>query len=404
MRILIADDDKDMRLLLSKTLKNWGYEVITVSNGTESWKILQSDQISFVISDWMMPKMAGPELCRRIRAVNFPSYVYLILLTAKEDKKELIEGMKAGADDFVVKPFDRGELRVRIKAGERILHLERNLEIRNKQLSESNEKLRKAYSVMSNDLDAAAKIQKDLLPETALKNINGFHFDWLFCPSSFVAGDIFNVFNLDERYTGFYLLDVAGHGIPSAMLSVTLSKVLSPSPAQSTPLKYFVPDDPPHYEATPPAMVIRELNKRFLNEGDAMQYFTIVYGIVDTRNGQVRIARAGHPFPVYLTKEGNTFFIRAEGIPVGMLPDVDYEEKEFYLQKGDRLFLYSDGITECTNKELEMFSESRLIKLLEKCQGLPMIKMIKKLEQTLQHWRGNSEFDDDITFLGIERV
>ncbi|HXG31528.1 MAG TPA: response regulator, partial [Thermodesulfobacteriota bacterium] len=128
MRILIVDDDNDSRFLLMQTLRRLGHEVISAVNGVEAWEVLEREEIGFIISDWMMPRMDGLELCRRIRAARFPRYIYVILLTAKDNKNELIEGMKAGADDFLVKPFNVGELDVRIKAGERVLRLERDLE------------------------------------------------------------------------------------------------------------------------------------------------------------------------------------------------------------------------------------------------------------------------------------
>ncbi len=402
MRILIVDDDNDIIILLSKILHKWGHDVITAFNGVEAWEILQSEQIGFVISDWMMPKMNGLELCKRIRDANFPRYVYIILLTAKDEKHDLIEGLESGADDFVVKPFNKSELNVRIRAGERILKLEQDLEDRNNNLSEINKKLNQAYTIISKDIEAAAKMQKSLLPDAAL-TLSGLNFDWIFYPSSFVAGDIFNFFSIDNNHICFYLLDVAGHGIPAAMLSVTLSKLLSPSPQMGRPLKHFIPETQ-QYEITPPAAVLVELNQRFQNEKDAMQYFTMIYGIIDTRNSKVRITQAGHPSPIVLHKNDKATLIGTGGFPVGMLPSIDYKEEMIELNPGDRLFVYSDGITECTNPNMEQYSEELLVRNLEEWRYLPLRETLSKLEQRLNHWKGNGEFNDDISLLAIEKV
>ncbi|MFQ5771491.1 MAG: PleD family two-component system response regulator, partial [bacterium] len=198
MRILIADDHADTRLLLSRFLKKWGHEVMVAKDGAEAWEILQKLPINFVISDWIMPNMDGLELCKRIRAANFQRYIYIILLTAKNAKDELVVGMEAGADDFMVKPFNKGELKVRIRAGERILKLEKDLDERNQKLSE-------VYAVIRKDLQAAAELQKSFLPDATV-SFNGLKFEWLFLPCTFVAGDIFNFFALDEKNVGFYLL------------------------------------------------------------------------------------------------------------------------------------------------------------------------------------------------------
>jgi signal transduction histidine kinase len=140
MKILIADDDAVSRRLLQSYLQKWGYEVTAASDGAEAWRLFEAGVFPIVITDWMMPELDGPGLLRHIRSIPRPGYVYAILLTAKVQKEDLVEGMEAGADDFLTKPFDRDELRVRLSAGERIIRLEQNL--RNAQVTLiQNEKL-----------------------------------------------------------------------------------------------------------------------------------------------------------------------------------------------------------------------------------------------------------------------
>lgn len=114
MKVLIADDEAISRRLLQGYLERWGHEVVMAQNGAEAWNLFMADEFSIVISDWTMPEMDGVELIRRIRACQRSGYVYTILLTAKSQKEDIVEGMEAGADDFVTKPFDRDELRVRV--------------------------------------------------------------------------------------------------------------------------------------------------------------------------------------------------------------------------------------------------------------------------------------------------
>jgi DNA-binding response OmpR family regulator len=125
MKILIVDDDPVSRKLLRNYLEKWGYEVAQAEDGAAGWALFQTDDFPLVIADWMMPEMDGVELVRRIRAQERPGFVYCMLLTARAHKEDLIEGMDAGADDFLSKPFDRDELRVRLREGERIVTLER---------------------------------------------------------------------------------------------------------------------------------------------------------------------------------------------------------------------------------------------------------------------------------------
>lgn len=137
MRVLVAEDDPVSRRLLQSYLEKWGHEVIVAESGDEGWRYFQAGDFAMVISDWMMPGMDGIELIRRIRSARRPTYVYTVLLTARNHKEDLVQGMEAGADDFVSKPFDRDELRCRIRAGERIVQLERDLAAQNRALRET---------------------------------------------------------------------------------------------------------------------------------------------------------------------------------------------------------------------------------------------------------------------------
>ena len=144
MKILIVEDDLISRKLLEKTIRGWGNEVMTAENGQEAWDIFQKESIKFIIADWMMPVMDGLALCKKIRALDNTGYIYFILLTSKDKKDDVVQGLDAGADDYVSKPYDFEELKVRIRVGERILKLEKELTQNNKTLSRVNEQLEHA--------------------------------------------------------------------------------------------------------------------------------------------------------------------------------------------------------------------------------------------------------------------
>ena len=128
MRILIAEDDPISRRVLEARLKQWEYEVISCSDGESAWKMLQQpDAPSLAILDWMMPGMDGLEVCREVRQMGAEPYTYVLLLTAKSQTDDIIAGLDAGADDYLTKPFDANELRVRLRAGRRIVDLQTEL-------------------------------------------------------------------------------------------------------------------------------------------------------------------------------------------------------------------------------------------------------------------------------------
>ncbi|MCL4794857.1 MAG: diguanylate cyclase [Bryobacteraceae bacterium] len=128
MKVLIADDSLVMRRLLQVTLEGWGYEVWTAADGAEAWALLQQeDAPQIAILDWIMPIFTGLEICRLVRRKQENPYIYLLLLTSKSQREDIVEGMGAGADDYVVKPFDKHELEVRLRAGRRIVELQNEL-------------------------------------------------------------------------------------------------------------------------------------------------------------------------------------------------------------------------------------------------------------------------------------
>jgi PAS domain S-box-containing protein len=142
MDILIAEDEFISRNLLQKMLVIWGHKVLVAEDGLEAWELFQRNNVSMVISDWVMPQMDGLTLCEKIRSANKESYVYIILLTSKDQKEDLVKVFNVGADDYITKPYDNAELQARIKTGKRILSLEdEHLDFKN-MLLESRNKLR----------------------------------------------------------------------------------------------------------------------------------------------------------------------------------------------------------------------------------------------------------------------
>jgi two-component system, cell cycle response regulator len=128
VKVLIAEDNSGFRQVLERMLQKWGYEVVSASNGLQAWEILQAPEAPrLAILDWMMPELDGVEVCRRVRDQNHEPYIYILLLTAKDTAEELVEGMEAGADDYLKKPVNTHELRVRLRAGQRIIDLQEEL-------------------------------------------------------------------------------------------------------------------------------------------------------------------------------------------------------------------------------------------------------------------------------------
>ena len=262
--VLIVEDSLVYRRLLSRMLTQWGYIVSEAENGVAALAILENQPVSLVISDWEMPEMNGLTLCREVRRRQFGHYVYLILLTAREDPGDLTQGFAAGADDFLSKPVEQSELRARLHAGAR------------------NTRLSEALRQIEQDLELAARIQQSVLPAHQLW-YQGFFSDWIFLPSAWVSGDIFNVFPLGE-HLGFYCVDVSGHGVGAAMMSLAVARQFLHGRAVERFL--FSADNQP----ASPAEVVQILNGRFCSdEAEIVSYFTLIYGVIDLTTGEGKV-------------------------------------------------------------------------------------------------------------------
>ncbi len=393
MKILVAEDDNVSRRLLVRTLQKWGHDVTEAENGKRAWQLFQEEDFPLVITDWMMPEMDGIELVRNIRSVPREEYVYIIMLTARSEKNDLIEGMEAGADDFLVKPVNNDELRVRLRAGERIVNLEKSLSQRNIELEETNRRMRK-------DLEAAAKIQEALLPSNHPTN-HRFKVAWRFEPCDELAGDVLNYFQLDENNLGLYVVDVSGHGVAAALLAVTLSRLLSPVLDQSSIIKTRL-ENPPRYAITPPKEVANQLNRRFQMDADTGQYFTMIYGVLNIKDRTFRFVSAGHPPIILIPAKGEPRQIQVPGLPIGFMENWEYTQDVISLNPGDRFYMYSDGIIEARNEKEKMFTKDRLMRVLGEARNQSLEDSIQYMLQKLKEWTGNRPIDDDVTILGVE--
>ena len=149
MKILIAEDDEVSRRLLAKSLTGWGHEVVITENGTEAWSILQrEDAPGLAILDWMMPEMDGTDVCRQVRLQESATPTYLILLTAKSRKTDIVEGLAAGANDYITKPFDSEELQARVRVGVTVIGLQHNLAERVADLEEALAQVRLLQGIL----------------------------------------------------------------------------------------------------------------------------------------------------------------------------------------------------------------------------------------------------------------
>lgn len=246
-------------------------------------------------------------------------------------------------------------------------------------------------------LRSAALIQHSLLPNQ-LSDTGAFSFAWRFLPCETVGGDLFNVLPLSEDILMAYMIDVSGHGVPSAMVTVSVHQSLSERTGQLVKLPL---DHAPFFRIATPAEVLTALDQEYPYERFE-KFFTISYLLLEPKTGLVRYCNGGHPPPLLVRNNGSLARLDAGGTLVGLGGLLPYEEGEIYLQPGDRLYLYSDGITEHEDPKGEMFGEQRLINFFSQKQNNPLDNTADHFIKELQTFGAGAAPVDDISLLCIQ--
>jgi sigma-B regulation protein RsbU (phosphoserine phosphatase) len=276
------------------------------------------------------------------------------------------------------------------RAGVRDISERRRLE---NDLRKAKEVAEHAYDLLHRDLEAAALLQRALLP-AALPVVPGLQFAWEYHACAGLAGDGLNLFWLDDGHVGLYVLDVSGHGIQAALLSVTLARLLSPTSSQSSFLRVRLPDES-GYQIVPPAEMARRLNQWFFANKPGDQFFTMFYGVLDVRLRLLRFVSAGSPAFLHLRAVARRELLTVPGFPIGLTANADYVEHSLQLEPGDRLFLYSDGMIDAVGPACEPFGQERLQQLITAAgPSEPLKACTQRLLDGVLQWTRNTPQDD----------
>ena len=339
MKVLIVDDARDVLIILRTWLKQMGHEVLSASDGEQAWQILQKKEVQVVISDWKMPKLDGLGLCRKIRETYFPNYIYIILLTGMSGKKDLIEGLNAGADDFAKKPLVIEELEVRLNSAKRVVELEQSLGEKNTMLQKAYDELSETHRIIERDLQHASVLQQAMLPDKWSERVG---ISWFYRPALQVGGDTFNCFMPTKDVFVFYMVDVSGHGVSSALMSIFIHTLLSMKINQ-----YVKEDFSGDKLAELPEEIVNYLNKEITKQPGLDHYCTMVFGVASLGEGKIHYVQAGHPNPFFFRpKDKEIIELKGDGFPVGLIEHAEYETHSIDFYPSDQLLLYSDGFSD----------------------------------------------------------
>lgn len=378
-KILLIDDDDEMRALMRTILEHAGYQLFDLSDGRECLEKSIEIKPELILLDILMPTIGGFEVCEQLKADDRVRDIPIIFLTSLVDSKDKIKGLGMGGVDYINKNGDMGEFLARIQMQLKIRALA-------KEIQEKNEKLIEKQQILDEDLRTAATIQRSLLPS---KDKYGSFVDiaWRCQPCQLIGGDIFNVIPQRDGSLAFYILDVSGHGVTSAMITVSVSQVLH---------QYTHDVDRVLF----PGMILKILNKEFpLERFD--KFFTIFYMIIN-QNGNVYYSNAAHPMPILLRPNQSYELLEERGGIIGWSHTAPFEEGWVTLNPGDKLILYTDGVTEFQNAQGIFFGEERFYALLEQIKHKSIDELVENVLQELQNFGKDVIPRDDLSLLAIE--
>lgn len=396
--VLLVDDSRAQRRTLAVQLIRVGYHVVEAASSEEAMRICLERRPDIVISDWRMPGQTGLEFCRQFRDMQSDRYGYFILLTSRNDKKDIAEGLRAGADEFMTKPVSGAELLARLSASERILRMEESLRSTNSQLRDTLDQLRETQAAIDRDLREARRLQQGLVRERHGR-FGDFDLSLLMRPAGHIGGDLVGFFPINARRVGMFALDVSGHGVAAALLSARLAALLSGATDHNVALRIT---ELGLYDARQPAEILHQLNTLMLEELRIDSYFTMIYADLDFLNGKLRLVQAGHPYPVLQRADGQIERIGRGGLPVGVFSHAEYEEVQLVLNPGDRLFITSDGLTEAENAHGEPLGDEGLHAILRTNALLRGDALLESICWSAANYAGGLR-NDDISAVLIER-
>ncbi|WP_017314667.1 PP2C family protein-serine/threonine phosphatase [Mastigocladopsis repens] len=390
-KVLIIDDDPILRTVLKRTLQNQGYDVTVTSNGEEGIAIAQQERPALIICDWMMSQLDGLEVCRRIKAEPELATTFFILLTAKGaapgEEEDRVRGLDAGADEFISKPIEMNELKARVRAGLRIYRLNQDLQNQKQALEVLNQDLQTQKQILEAELVEAADYVRSLLPSPLVGAVST---EALFLPSVQLGGDCFDYYWIDDENLAIYLLDVSGHGVGSALLSVSILNVLR---SQSLPKTDFCQ----------PSEVLRALNQAFQMSNHSDKYFTIWYGVYNHSKRQLVYANAGHPPAVLLssTSATNIQVIQLDSLdlPIGFLPDVDFDQSAIEIEGNSTLYIFSDGAYEISQSDDNIWGLNAFIDVLLSTKTNTY--QLKQVLTEIMSINAKASLDDDLSLLKV---
>ncbi len=370
--ILVVEDSKLNRAFIKKTLSSLNMNIDEAVDGIEGLEALGKKKYDLVLVDIVMPKLDGFGFLAKFKDVIGKDFIPVILMTGSDDLNSKIKGLRIGADDFLLKPLNEKELVARVLSLLRLKSV-------NTELYEKNQQIQQ-------ELEAAKQIQKFIIP-TDFSHIEYPRVTGNYLPIEDIGGDYYDCYKISDTQSGMLIADVTGHGIPAALVMSMAKMIYSLYASRYNSTRDYL-------------TAINSQMRGLLLSG---QYITTFYVIYDDETGTIRFTNAGHTRALYYrASKDKILALDTFGFFVGITDEVNYEEKSISVHPGDRLLLYTDGLTEIKNIARHEYGMNSLASSIKKNHHLHGEEFNKAILYDVESFSSLDNRDDDVAFLSIE--
>jgi len=352
-KILVIDDEPLVRESIAIYLEDSGYQVIEARDGQQGVELFCEFSPDVVLCDLRMPDMDGLEVLKTLTKISPDSPI--IIVSGAGQIHDVVEALRLGALDYIVKPItDMAVLENAVVNALRRHELEEQNKSFRKELESANTELERNLELLQQDKDAGRRAQLQLLPEPDA-SINGYHFQHVIIPSLNLSGDFIDYFQISERYIGFYIADVSGHGAAAAFVTMTLKSLIN------QPLRRYRLGE--NEAIINPAEFMQYLNQELIN-ANLGKHITIFYAVIDVESRRLTYCVAGqYPAPL-IANRGRAEMLIDGGFPVGLFDWASFENNEIVISNDFKLLMVSDGWLELISKDNKPTEESFLLEYI----------------------------------------
>lgn len=366
-RIVLIDDNENDLAVTKRLLDRRGYDAIPATSGEEGLRLASQIHPDAIIVDYRMPGIDGFEVTRRIKADPELQNIPVLMLTGSDSPQHVVEGLGAGAEDFVTKGSDIEIVVARLRALLR--------------MKAYQDQLRRMNQQMTRDLQIARRVQEALVPQRAFASPR-IEIRSAYIPSEVLSGDFYDYFTVDD-FMYLFVADVSGHGLPAAILVSLLKSYIHTEAANDKSLAEFM----------------ARLNDFLFSVSLPTQFATAALFRVDAGRELVYSNAAHPPFLLHQRQSGKTIQLEQPSNLLGAMPNMAFEEHSISVSPGDTLFVYTDGLTDRVNRDGDFYSIDRVAEILDRANGADLATVYDSIYADVSNFAATEEFKDDIAFV-----